>query len=102
MKRANRSRTYDPIQTARSQAPSFNSAWLKNGESLTMVQRIGFTVISLANIAGGLFVLRIVLFMLKSGPRTATDLIFLAGGALVSVFFLILGCLGCRNVLRFG
>ena len=37
---------YDPLQTAHSQSGTFNQSWLKNGESLTLLQRIGYTVLS--------------------------------------------------------
>jgi hypothetical protein len=102
VRKGNRLKSYDPLQTARSQARGFNTAWLKNGESLTMAQRIGFTVVSLANIAGGLFVAREVIISSASASSLGLpDLFFLVCGAVVSLFFLFVGFLGVRNVLRF-
>ena len=36
----------DPIQAVRAQSSSFNTAWLRNGESLSILQRTGFAIIS--------------------------------------------------------
>lgn len=102
VRKANRLKSYDPIQAARSQGPGFNVAWLKNGESLTLAQRIGFTVVSLANIAGGLFVAReVVVSSVSASSLGLTDLFFLTCGTVVSIFFLFVGFLGVGNVLRF-
>jgi hypothetical protein len=103
VRQSNNLKSFDPIQAARSQAPGFNTAWLTNGEFLTILQRIGFTVVSLANFAGGLFVAReVVNLSVSASSFGVTDSFFLACGVVVSLFFLFVGCLGVRNVLRFG
>jgi hypothetical protein len=85
----------DPIQAVRTQSSSFNTAWLRNGESLSILQRTGFAIISLLFTAVGLYLVRFaVMFARQRGFMT---LIF--GG--FSLGFLIFGVLGLKNVLRF-
>ena len=90
------SRTYDPIQASWSQAGKFNLVWLKGGERLTVLQRSGYTAMSLLFVAFGLYLLRDFVLMFRSGDLVFT-LIF--GGA--TLFFLTVGIMGLRNVLRF-
>jgi hypothetical protein len=45
----------DPIQAVRTQSSSFNTLWLRNGESLSILQRTGFAIISLLFTAVALF-----------------------------------------------
>lgn len=90
------SQTYDPIQAGWSQAGKFNLAWLKGGERLTLLQRSGYTVMSLLFGAFGLYLLRFLVLMVRSGDFVFT-LIF--GGA--TLLFLTVSIMGLRNVLRF-
>lgn len=93
---ADASRTYDPLQAAWSQTGKFNAAWLKDGEHLTVLQRSGYTVMSLLFVAFGIYLLRTFVLMFRSGDWAFT-LIF--GGA--TFFFMRVGVMGLRNVLRF-
>jgi hypothetical protein len=47
----------DPLQAAKRQTPGFNRLWLKAGASMTLTQRIGYTIFSLAYFACGLYLL---------------------------------------------
>src|ERR1700758_354176 len=87
---------YDPLQRAKAETHSFNTAWLKNGESLTLFQRIGFTIFSLAFFGIGLGLAKFSQLQFRDSDLTFT-LIFGASG----LFFLLFGGLGLRNVLRF-
>jgi hypothetical protein len=89
------SKGYDPLRAARVDSGSFNRSWLKNGESMPPVQRIGYAVVSLAFIGAGLFLLNAGREVMRSGE--ATYLLWFLG----SLSFLSLGVLGLRNVLRF-
>jgi len=82
------SRTYDPIQASWSQAGNFNLAWLRGGERLTLLQRSGYTLMSLLFVAFGLYLLRFFVLMFRSGDFIFT-LIF--GGA--ALLFLMVGIL---------
>ena len=84
----------DPIQAVRAQSSSFNTAWLRNGESLSILQRTGFAIISLLFTAVGLYLVRFAVMFAKQ--RDFMTLIF--GGS--SIGFLIFGVLGLKNVLR--
>jgi hypothetical protein len=85
----------DPIQSVRTQSNSFNAAWLRNGESLSILQRTGFAIISLLFTAVGLYLVRFAVMFARQ--RDFMTLIF--GGC--SVGFLVFGVLGLKNVLRF-
>jgi hypothetical protein len=86
---------YDPLQTARSQSNAFNKSWLKGGESMTLTQRTGHTLFSLIFIGIGLSLCRASIVEMRSG-----DVMFLFF-AMASLFFLVFGGIGLRNVLRF-
>jgi hypothetical protein len=86
---------YDPLLAVWRESKSFNASWLKNGESLSLLQRTGFTIFSLFFVAAGLYMLNVFWMFLK-------DLDFMSiifGPA--SLFFLCGGIFGLRNVLRF-
>jgi hypothetical protein len=85
----------DPLKTVREDAPAFNRAWLKAGESMPLVQRIGFTAISLFSCLIGLFMLKDSLLRFRSD-----DASFVFSG-LFSVACLFFGYIGLKNVLRF-
>jgi len=86
----------NPLQTVRDQAPTFNQVWLKNGWSLTLLQRIGFTVFSLSSIGIGLALLDPAVLCLREG-----DIVFFLLFAVGGLFFGFFGVLGLINVLRF-
>jgi hypothetical protein len=86
----------DPLQAVRDQAPTFNQAWLKNGWSLTLLQRIGFTVFSLSSTGIGLGLLDPAVLCLREG-----NMVFFLLFAVGSLFFGFFGVLGLINVLRF-
>jgi hypothetical protein len=86
---------YDPLRTARSQSNAFNRSWLKSGESMTLTQRAGHTLFSLIFIGIGLSLCRASIVEMLSG-----DVMFPLF-ALASLFFLLFGGLGLKNVLRF-
>lgn len=88
---------YDPLQRAATETHSFNTSWLKNGESLTVFQRIGFTVFSLAFFGMGIGLVQFFLLEIRD-----SDLIFTLIFGASSLFFILFGVLGLRNVLRFG
>ena len=86
---------YDHLQAVRDQAPRFNSSWLKHAESMPMIQRIGFTIISLVSCLVGFGVLNAFIQGLRESDIKS---IFFAPP---SALFLYFGFLGLRNVLRF-
>jgi predicted cobalt transporter CbtA len=88
-------RSHDHLQAIRDEAPSFNQAWLKNGESMPLIQRVGFTVFSLMFCLCGFW---LVAGAVQSFREENVTWIFFA---LASVVFLYVGALGLRNVLRF-
>jgi len=86
---------HDPIHTAWTQSSIFNTAWLKNGESLNVLQRAGYTLFSLLFVAFGLYASRFAVMFAREG-----DFMVVIFGP-VSIGFLVFGALGLRNVLRF-
>jgi hypothetical protein len=87
-------RRYDPILAAWTNSPSVTKAFLKNGESLTRVQRAGVVVISLTIAGTGLN----LGFDAIDAFRAGSSSIFIS--ALPSIFLLVFGMLGLRNALR--
>jgi hypothetical protein len=77
----------------------FNRSWLKNGESMSLIQRIGYTIFSLLFFGAGLFLCQSAMIELRSGDENSQ--VFAALFALASLFFLVFGILRLRNVLRF-
>jgi hypothetical protein len=98
-KPANHDRGYDPIRALWTQSGAFHSAWLKNGESLSILQRTGYTVFSLLFVAIGLYVSQSAVLSAREGDFTG--LIFGVIFGACSLGFLIFGVLGLRNILRF-
>jgi hypothetical protein len=90
---------HDPLQAAESQSNSFNTLWLKNGEAMTLTQRIGCLMFSLLFFACGLFAGQSSVIEIRGADGTSW--FFGVFFALVSLFFLVFGVLGLRNVLRF-
>ena len=87
---------YDPIARSRREAPTFTYAWMKHGEAMTLTQRIGFTIFSLVFVAGGLTFLSLAILAVKN-----SEFVGAVGWSLPTLFFLVPGILGLRNVLRF-
>jgi hypothetical protein len=86
---------HDPLQSIREEAPSFNRSWLKNGESMPLVQRVGFALISLMSVLVGVWLVSGAIESFREGEG------FFIFFALSSVVFMLFGALGLRNVLRF-
>lgn len=94
-KQTDKYRGDDPIHALWTQSGSFHTAWFKNGESLSNLQRAGYTVFSLLFTAIGLYLSRFAVMFARQG-----DFMTLIFGA-CSLGFLVFGVLGLRNVLRF-
>jgi hypothetical protein len=85
----------DPIQALWTQSSSFHMAWLKNGESLSTLQRSGYTIFSLLFLAIGLYLSRPAVMF----AREMDFMVVIFAPA--SLGFLTFGVLGLRNALRF-
>lgn len=92
---------YDPIQKSWRESKLIDRAWLKDGEKLTWIQRIGFAIVSLISFSVGLLMATGGIAPLRDGDLFSLDsvgaVILVVGG----ICFLTLGILGLRNVLRF-
>ena len=93
--------SYDPIRKSVRENRNFWSAWMKNGESMTWTQRIGFAITSLCSFSCGLFVATLAIESLRNGDLLSLDSAGAAIGVVAGLFIFILGILGLRNVLRF-
>jgi hypothetical protein len=92
----------DPIRRSRREAHSFNRAWLKNGERLTLVQRTGFAILSLFMLLAGLFAVFNAAADMLDVETSALGVVWDAClGLIFALVFLLPGVLGLRNVLRF-
>lgn len=88
----------DPIQRAATDSPHLASSWLKGGESLTPVQRVGHGLVSVAYLGGFAFFASGVKEEFESMDGSIfMGLCFSAAG----LFFLLFGAVGLRNILRF-
>jgi hypothetical protein len=87
--------SYDPLANVRNEVPTFNKAWFKNGESMPLVQRVGFTIFSLMSCLVGAWLINGSVIEFRE--HDVIGVFFVIG----SVIFLIPGILGLRNVLRF-
>jgi hypothetical protein len=87
---------YHPAQAHAPHTLGFTEAWLKYGESLNLLQRSGYAVLSLLFVAFGLYLLWAFVITFRAGDWISV-LIF--GGAMS--LFLTWGVKGLRNVLRF-
>ena len=86
---------YDPISAVRANSLSVARAFLKEGASLTIVQRAGVFLISLMIIGWGLyFGLDAIDAYKANGPRVLSS-------APPSIFLIVFGLLGLRNAMRF-
>ena len=73
---------HDPLLKSQREAPSFNAGWLKNGEKMSMTQRIGFLIVSLSTVGSGLWVVFVAISFLHRMDVLAPDDIFVAVGIL--------------------
>jgi hypothetical protein len=85
----------DPLRKAERESRSVDFLWLKQGESQTILQKVGFTIISLLFIGPGLMFLGLSVQEYRNGIWS-----FWLTGAIATVP-LGMGLLGLRNVLRF-
>jgi hypothetical protein len=92
---------YDPIRKSWRESNIVDAAWLKNGETLTWIQRIGFPVVSFCPFTLGLFFATTAVGYLRHGDWFSLESMAAAIGLVAGLLFLILGILGLRNVLRF-
>ena len=88
--------SYDLIQKSSREASGFNNAWLKHGEKMTWMQRIGFALFSCVLFGAGLSFLRCMIEDIHQA-----ELLGAIGWSFPTLFFLVPGILGLRNVLRF-
>ena len=87
---------YDAVLCRWTRPPGFTEAWLKHGESLSLLQRSGYAVLSLFFTAVGLFLLWACSIELRDG---SVIFVLIFGGAML--LSLAVGVKGLRNVLRF-
>jgi hypothetical protein len=93
---------HDPLLKSQREAPSFNATWLKNGEKMSMTQRIGFLIVSLSTVGSGLWVVFVAIGFLHRMDVLSPDGIFIAVGILVGLFFLTIGILGLGFIRQTG
>lgn len=86
----------DPLRKSEKEARTVDWVWLRDGESQTLLQKVGFTIISLLFFGFGLFTLAAAKAFWDSGGWFFC--FFLGAIAAFTLFFAILGL---RNVLRF-
>jgi hypothetical protein len=88
--------SYDPIARGNAQGLTFTKFWLKNGEKLTRIQRIGYGLLSILYLAIGILFAQLYWDVLHEHNLFWS----LVRGSL-SLCFSVLGGLGMRNVLKF-
>jgi hypothetical protein len=91
----------DHLQRSRGEARGFNIAWLKRGEELSWVQRVGFAILSLAYLAVGALLVGMAVASLVHEDEFLYVALESCGVVLGTLVFLVPGVLGLRNVLRF-
>jgi hypothetical protein len=92
---------YDRLRKSCWREDPFNRAWLKDGEKLSWMQRIGFAVVSFIFLFIGLFIATMALNTLLKGELLSAGTLLAVCGIPLGLFFLVVGILGLRNVLRF-
>ena len=85
---------YDPLEAALRESSTLNFAWFKNG-ALNLIQRAGFTILSLLFLAGGVLIAG---DFIESWREIDFGSLAFAGAG---IFCFAVGVLGIRNVLRF-
>ena len=91
---------YDPLQKAHRESANFNQAWLKNGESLRPIQRVGFIIFSICFLFTAFFFADLCWAILREA--TAANGGFFEGYffGLAALGFLYLGGRGLKNALK--
>jgi hypothetical protein len=92
---------YDPIRKSWREGKIIDRAWLKDGEKLTWIPRIGFAILSLCIFSAGLLFATSAIGFLRVGDLFSLDSVGAAIGVVVGICILILGILGLSTVLRF-
>jgi hypothetical protein len=87
---------FDPIRKSSREANGFNSAWMKNGERLTWLQRIGFTVISFFFFTFGIYFGTLAASYIRDWRVLGA-----IGWSIPALIFVVPGILGLMNVCRF-
>lgn len=87
---------HNPITKSRYEPDRFNVAWLKNGEKLSLFQRIGFGMFSLFFFLAGVFFGALAFNAIRK-----SDVLGACGWSIPALIYIIPGSLGLRNVLRF-
>ena len=85
----------DSLQGARYQPNRFSRAWLKNGESLSANQRIGYAIMSFVYL-----LMAVCTGSFSWDSYMSNDPLWLMW-ALMALFLATFGILGFRNVIRF-
>jgi len=91
-----RLRQNDPIQQIATDSPRFASSWLKDGQNLTGLQRLGHAAISIAYISAGTFCANGAKVNFQEG--TVFMALFFS---LATMFFFFFALKGLQNILRF-
>jgi hypothetical protein len=88
----------DPIAGVADDSPRFASSWLKGGGSLTPIQRVGHGLISIAYLSAAAFTASGA----KDNFQAPEGSIFIGlCFSIASLFFIVFGGTGLRNVFRF-
>jgi hypothetical protein len=93
-------RGHDPIRATWREAPDFNKAWLKNGESLRPVQKVGFTIFSVSFLCAAFFFANGCWVIFQEATVANGGLFTGYFFGLSALVFLFLGIAGLRNALR--
>ena|ERR1700761_1606584 len=91
----------DPIRENYPGVDRFNLLWLKHGEKMTWIQRIGFATISLLFFSIGLLVETLAINSLFDGDFLSVGTLGSLCAIVAALFILVLGALGLKSVLRF-
>jgi len=93
-------KSYDPLRSASKESADFNIAWLKNGETLRPVQRVGFVVISMLFLGGAFFWANACWITFQDGQVAQGKFFWAYFFGVAALVFLVLGCIGIRNALK--
>jgi hypothetical protein len=90
------SHDFNPITRSKYEADRFNVAWLKNGEELNWLKRIGFALFSLFFLLAGVCFGALAINSIRHG-----EVLGACGWSIPTLIYGVPGALGIRNVLRF-
>jgi hypothetical protein len=93
-------RGHDPIRASWREAPDFNKAWLRNGESLRPMQRVGFVLISILFLCFALFCSNACRLNIVEGTVKDGGLFWSYFFGLATLIFSYLACAGLKNALK--